>query len=97
MGRTVRELGETLGADELIEWMAFERLEPWGSEIDAYRIGLICSTVANAFRGKKGRRFKPTDFMPKSRGPALNGEQLWAKIGAGMAAIGAANESLKRR
>jgi len=28
------------------------------------RAALICAVIANANRGKKGKRFKPQDFMP---------------------------------
>jgi hypothetical protein len=47
------------------EWLAFRRLEPWGEERADLRAGIIASTMANSMRGKKGKPFKPQDFMPK--------------------------------
>lgn len=31
-----------------------------------YRAGLICATLANVNRGKKGKTFKASDFFPKT-------------------------------
>jgi len=31
------------------------------------RTALICAVIANSNRSKKGKKFKPEDFMPKSR------------------------------
>jgi len=52
---------------ELAEWMAFFELEPWGTEVEDWRAGLIASTVANANRDQKRRRrpYEPQDFMPR--------------------------------
>lgn len=46
--------------------MAFFELEPWGSEIDDHRFGIITSTIANVNRDpkKKPTAYKPEDFFP---------------------------------
>lgn len=31
------------------------------------RAALICSVIANANRGKRGKKYGPKDFMPKKR------------------------------
>lgn len=49
---------------ELTEWMAYFELEPFGEERSDFRNALLCSLIANVFRGK-GRRAKPKDFMPR--------------------------------
>ena len=64
LGKTVGELSEELPDSELLEWMIFYRLEPFGDERADLRAGIVASTVANANRGKRGRSLKPTDFMP---------------------------------
>lgn len=58
-----------LSESELREWMAFYALEPFGSEVEFYRFGIVASIIANANRDpkKRGRPFTPTDFMPASR------------------------------
>lgn len=45
--------------------MAYSRIEPFGSEADFYRSGIIASTLANCYRDKKKKPnpFEPQDFM----------------------------------
>lgn len=64
---TVQELLSRVSSRELAEWMAFFELEPWGTEVEDWRAGLIASTVANANRDQKRRRrpYEPQDFMPR--------------------------------
>ena len=50
---------------QFAEWMAYGQLEPWGEERADLRAGIIASTQANSMRGKKGKPFKPQDFMPR--------------------------------
>ena len=61
------ELLSRVSSAELTEWMAFYQLEPWGSEIDDLRAGIVASTIANANRDPKKQRkpFTAQDFMPK--------------------------------
>ena len=54
-----------ISSHTLSEWMAYDRLEPWGEERADLRAGIIAATIANSMRGKKGKPFKPADFMPK--------------------------------
>jgi hypothetical protein len=49
---------------QFAEWMAYAQLEPWGEERADLRAGIVASTVANSMRGKKGKPFKPADFIP---------------------------------
>jgi hypothetical protein len=60
---TVERLLEEMPADEFFEWCAFFQLEPWGYEMDNWRMGVVSATVANAAGRKKP--LKPSDFMPK--------------------------------
>ncbi len=67
-----------MSSRELTEWMAFFSLEPWGTEVEDWRAGLIASTIANVNRDPKKRRkpYEPKDFMPcRDRRPAE--EQSW--------------------
>lgn len=50
---------------ELTEWQVYLQMYPQGAVRGDLQAGIIASTVANAHRGKDGRRFKPDDFMPK--------------------------------
>lgn len=46
--------------------MAFYSLEPWGTEAEDFRAGVVASTIANANRDPKqrSRPYQPQDFMP---------------------------------
>ena len=64
-GMTVAELKERMTHAEFIRWIAYSRMEPWGYDMDNWRAGLIASTMANVNRGRKGKSYKPSDFMPQ--------------------------------
>tara|TARA_R110001606_G_scaffold395627_1_gene568231 strand:- start:14266 stop:14553 length:288 start_codon:yes stop_codon:yes gene_type:complete len=61
---TVRELENRLSARELSEWMAYYSVEPFGTQREDYRAGLIAATVANCAGAGKKRTLQPTDFIP---------------------------------
>jgi hypothetical protein len=75
---TVRELLARIDSRELSEWMAYFSLEPWGTEVEDWRAGMIAGTIANVNRDPKKRRrpFEPKDFMPQ-RVPESKEEQSW--------------------
>jgi hypothetical protein len=50
---------ESISQTQLLEWMEFYRLNPWGNEIEDFRSGIIASTIANVNNNKT----TPTDFM----------------------------------
>lgn len=62
----VSELLNRISSRELSEWMAYDRLQPFGPERSDVNAGIVASTVANANRDSKKRRkpFGPADFMP---------------------------------
>lgn len=44
--------------------MAYFTIDPFGEERADLRAGIVASTVANANRAKRGKSFRPKDFMP---------------------------------
>lgn len=64
MGRTVRELLASIDSNELTEWMAFERIEPFGGLHDDFRAGAICAAVTNPYVPKDKPSLGASDFMP---------------------------------
>jgi hypothetical protein len=65
LGMTVRQLETQMQSSELLEWMVFFGLEPWGSVRDDYRAGVVASTLVNINGGKKGgKASQPDDFFP---------------------------------
>jgi len=61
---TVRELENRLSGKELSEWMAFERVEPFGVQMDNFRAGQICAAIVNCNGGKNGKAVSASDFIP---------------------------------
>jgi hypothetical protein len=61
---TVADLDNRLSSAELTEWIAFERMTgPLGRRRNDIQAATIAATIANANRGKGGRKFKMTDFL----------------------------------
>jgi len=64
---TVRELLQRIDSRELTEWQIYFGMEPWGTEVDDWRAGMVASTIANVNRDPKKQKkpFEPKDFMPE--------------------------------
>lgn len=54
-----------MSAREFSEWMAYDRLEPFGEVRADLRAGIIASTIAAVNTPKGRRRPRPSDFMPE--------------------------------
>lgn len=56
-----------MSGEELVEWMAYDQLEPIGGtraeQLMNYRFAMLCSLIANCNRGPKQRAYKIDDFM----------------------------------
>lgn len=62
---SVRQAQREIDSAEFTEWMAFQRLEPYGPERADMRAGIVASTIANVHAGGKRKAYTPADFMPK--------------------------------
>jgi hypothetical protein len=76
-----------ISSEQLSEWMAYSKLEPWGEDRDDLRMGIVASVIANSNRGKGQKPFKPTDFMPSFE-PVDPEEQTARLLAKAMAALG---------
>lgn len=65
LGRTVREMMETMTAAEFVDQLAYEAIDPSGEARADLRAGIIASTIANCNAGIRSRTFGPHDFIPK--------------------------------
>ncbi len=65
MGKTVEQLLAETSSGELAEWMAYSRLEPFGPQMDNWRIGMLTSVIANIKRAPRTKPYSPEDFMPR--------------------------------
>ena len=45
-----------------------------------YRVALICSILANIWRGKNTKSFQPDDFMPRKKSKVQTPEQMFATV-----------------
>ena len=79
---TVAELLARISAAELTDWLAFERIAgPLGPDRADVQAGIVASTIANVNRGKRGRKYKPADFIPQwSRPGARTPQQMRTKL-----------------
>lgn len=67
---TVGELLETVGSSEFAEWMAFAGLEPFGTEADDLRAGLMPALTVNMHRAEGTATISPFEFFPWHDKPA---------------------------
>ena len=87
---TVKELLSRIDSAELAEWMAYERIDPFGNERGDLRAGIIASTVANCSVAVRAKT-KPGDFMPSF------GRRVRQSVESIMANFKAYNDSINRR
>jgi hypothetical protein len=80
----VSELLARISSQELTEWMAYYELDPFGSERDDLRSGIVSAVIANVHRDpkKRSKPFEAADFMPYLEKPELSQEQIAAKVAA---------------
>lgn len=90
LGRTVAELEQTLTSQELTEWMAYYRVEPFGPWRDDYRAGQVMALYANSKRGKGGKAFRASDFIPRWR--RSTPEEIAESVKRWFTAFGGSNE-----
>ena len=80
-----------MSSREFTEWLAYARLEPFGSVADDQRMAQLLALIANVNRDPSRRRrpYTPDDFLPQ-RGPRSEPDPdvLRPRIDAAMAAFG---------
>lgn len=60
---SVAQAQVAVDSQEFVEWIAFEQIDPWGSERADLRFAQLCALTANMNRGKGSRLAKVSDFM----------------------------------
>ena len=63
---TVGELQTRMTSAEFAEWMAFDRIDPFGEARGDVRSGVLAALIANIHRDRKKRAepYSALDFMP---------------------------------
>lgn len=90
LGKTRRELLDSIDSEEMTLWMAFERVDPFGQERADYREALPWSVYFNSRRNPNSERCKPSDFMWQYSPEATEEqtpEQVEQAIDAAMSAL----------
>lgn len=59
------ELRATVTHAELMDWLEFYTLEPWGAAPADLRAGIVASTIANVHIARDADPLTPLDFMPR--------------------------------
>ena len=85
-----------MSSREFTEWLAYARLEPFGSEADDHRMAQLLALIANVNRDPK-RRKTPVDARTTScpsgdHGRSPTPDALRPRIDAAMAAFGGLRE-----
>lgn len=60
---TVKDLLSRIDSDELTEWAAFDRLEPFGDAREDLRTGIVAAAVVNHSMSPPRTPMRPIDFM----------------------------------
>ena len=81
---SVERLLESFSSQEVAEWMAFSRIEPFGEERADLRSAVVACVIANANRGKNQRPFKIDDFVLKfGQKKAMSDNEIKRALGFG--------------
>ena len=64
-GMPVSVLQQSMDAREFAEWLAYDKMDPIGDERQEYMLAQIPYIFALVNAGKKGRKIKLSDFLPK--------------------------------
>lgn len=80
MGIPVAELQQRMDSREFAHWLAFYGLEPFGSEVESLRTGIIAKVVADVNRPKGKAPYPVTNFMPGKASVKKTADQLKAGI-----------------
>lgn len=79
----VRQMLDTLSSSELVEYMAFDSIEPFGDPRADLRAGIVASAVVNHSMSPPKNPTRPTDFMPFLPGRQLGPVRLKDKVAHG--------------
>lgn len=63
LGKTVEQLLEEISSEELTEWKAYQKLEPFGSMIENYQRANIAAILYNSNVTKKGKLVSTEHYM----------------------------------
>jgi hypothetical protein len=92
---SVAEAMERIDSAEFAEWMAYERLEPFGEHRADLRSAIVACTMANAWRGKGSKTFTVKDFMPNFEPEKpMSAEEMQARL---MMVFAINDQAAKRR
>jgi len=66
LGKTQTELLNNLSIDDMIEWLAYKRIKPFGYDVDNRRFGEVCASNYNSAGKSYKDQIKWTDIFQES-------------------------------
>jgi len=75
LGMSVRRAQEEIDVDEFRNWLAYERIEPFGPRRQELMLAQLCSLTFNINRGKGVPASKVEDWMPEFRAVRKQSQQ----------------------
>ena len=80
MGKTFKELVTNITLAELMEWVAYYNIEPWGEKVDGMRAALNTSAIYNAgLMNADPKRLKSKPFTPEQFYVGINPTEVNSK------------------
>lgn len=61
---SVARAQQEISSKEFSEWVAYNKIDPFGQDRNDLGAAIISATVCNVNRSKGSRPYKPADFMP---------------------------------
>ena len=69
-------LGNILTHRQIVEWILYDSLSPFGDERADYRQAVTSALLVNVNRGKNSKAASPLDFMPFSKWKKLQPQSI---------------------
>lgn len=69
LGCTVAELLDRVSSEELAEWQAYYKLEPFGPMVSHVMVAQLTQLMANVNRQRNSEPYKLADFLPVKKEP----------------------------
>jgi len=86
-----------LTSDQVTDWLAYDRVEPFGHDNLFLMLGRVCSLIYNANRGKGHSPKQAIDFVPFIKGDPSEKKQSTEGIKALLMAIAEESDPSKRK
>lgn len=74
---SVSRCQEEVNSREFLEWLAYQRIEPFGALQEDYRAGVLASLLYNPWRKEGAAGKGPQDFFPSLADEEPEEDEFW--------------------